>query len=408
MTKRLAILFLFSILLNSISGQQIQIGSKAPSFILNLANYGMQGFSMPYLNKVVLIHFYSTSVSKSKASNKPLNLLAQRYKDAMYRNCEGFEVIAVAVQSDRKAWMDAISSDSLDYMINAIAVKGYNDDVCKKFGVNNLPADFVIDENGEVVAINPSIPVLEDILDSKKNFQPIKKDISGTLAYAANNTEYFKKGFLYLYNKYGDSLSRTITDDFGKFTFNEIKLNQDFYLKIYNGVNINLSDPLALYNYKGEKLMNSRTGENGFIFYIPSNLSYRLVDGMDDAIMEGKIEQIDVEKRLVFKPGGNELTPKDESDVRNILDILTKNKQLEIEIIGHANTKLDAKTAQSLSLKHASTFKNYLLKKGIEAKRIKTSSKGNSSPYNDCKPGQACSDDDHAMNQRLELRIFKN
>ena len=388
--------------------QTLQLGSKAPSFVLNIANAGMQGFSMPYMNRVVLIHFYSTSVSKSKVYNKSLNRLAQRYKNAIYRNCEGFEVIAIAVQSDKKAWTEGIINDSLDQTINAIAMKGYNDDVCIKFGVNSLPTDFLIDEKGEIVAINPSIPVIEDILDSKKNFQPIKKDISGTLAYANNKTEYFKNGFLYLFNKYGDSLSRTITDDFGKFTFNEIKLNQDFYLKVDNGIDINLSDPLALFNYKGEKLLNSRTAENGFIFYIPSNMSYRLVDGMDDAIMEGKIDQIDVDKRLVFKPGGNELTPKDESDVRNIVDILSKNNHLEIEIIGHASTKLDPKAAQVLSQKHAAVFKNYLVKKGIDAKRIKTSSKGNNSPYNDCKALQPCSDEDHAMNQRLELRIYKN
>jgi outer membrane protein OmpA-like peptidoglycan-associated protein len=404
----LIIFCLLSFLSINLSSQTIPIGNKAPSFILNLANFGMQGFSMPYLNKVVLIHFYNTAVIKSKKNNKSIDRLALRYKDALYRNCEGFEVIAVAVQSDRKAWMDGISEDSLDNVVNAIALKGYNDDVCRKFGINTVPTDIMIDENGEVIAINPPIPVMEDLLDSKKNFQPLKKDISGTLAYANNKTDYFKKGFLYLYNKYGDSLSRTMTDDFGKFTFNEIKLNQDFYLKVENYVDINLSDPLALFNYKGEKLLNSKTADKGFIFYIPSNMSYRLVDGMDDAIMEGKIDQIDVEKRLVFKPGGTELTPKDESDVKNIVDILKKNKQLEIEIIGHAGTNLDTKAAQTISQKHAAALRNYLVKSGVEAKRIKTSSKGNSAPYNDCKTPADCSEEDHAMNQRLELRIFKN
>jgi outer membrane protein OmpA-like peptidoglycan-associated protein len=407
MKHHLLVIFFIYITLFT-KAQTLQIGSKAPSFVLNTANAGMQGFSMPYMNRVVLIHFYNTSVSRSKTYNKNLNRLAQRYKNAIYRNCEGFEVITIAVQSDKKVWTEGLLTDTLNQTINAIALKGYNDDVCLKFGVNSLPADFLIDEKGEILAINPSLSVIEDILDSKKNFQPIKKDISGTLSYANNKTEYFKYSSIYLFNKYGDSLSKTITDDFGKFTFNEIKLYQDFYLKVDNGVEINLSDPLALYNYKGEKLMNSRTAENGFIFYIPSKMSYRLIDGLDDAIMEGKIDQIDVDKRLVFKPGGNELTPKDESDVQNIVDVLTKNTQLDIEIIGHTSTKLDPKSAQTLAKKHANAFKNYLMKKGIDGKRIKTSARGNSSPFNECKAQQPCSNEDHAMNQRLELRIYKN
>ncbi|TAF64336.1 MAG: hypothetical protein EAZ58_11310, partial [Flavobacterium sp.] len=54
----------------------------------------------------------------AKANNKFLNRICGRYKNAMYRSAEGFEVIAVAVQSDKKAWNEAITNDSLNNFIN--------------------------------------------------------------------------------------------------------------------------------------------------------------------------------------------------------------------------------------------------------------------------------------------------
>lgn len=386
----------------------IKVGDKAPSFVLTMQQNSTMGFSMPYMSRIVLLHFYSTSVSKSTFYNKPFNRLAKRYKDAMYRGAEGFEAVAVAVQSDKSAWMEGVKNDTLNQLINGIAVRGYNDDICKKYGINSLPTDILIDENGIVIGINPKITVVEDVLDSKKNFMPVKKDAVGTIALSSNSSDFYKYAKVYLFNAYGDSLGRTITDDKGAFVFSDVKLNQDFVLKVDNGADIVVSDPIAIFNAKGERIIESKTAEGGFIFYIPSNLSHKLVSSDEDAALEGKIDQVDVTKHLSFKNAGAELTPKDEFEMKSIVEILSKNRTLSIEITGHSSTKLDAKLAQANSLKQAATVKNYLVKKGVAANRIKTFSKGNSEPLNDCRPPQHCSEEDHIKNQRIQFRIYKD
>lgn len=386
----------------------IKLGDKAPSFVLTLPLNSTQGFSMPYQGRVVLLHFYSTSMSKSTFYNKPFNRLVKRYKDAMYRSAEGFEVVAVAVQSDKSAWMDGIKNDTLNQVVNGIAVRGYNDDICKKYGINSLPTDILIDENGIVIGINPKITVVEDVLDSKKNFQPVKKDAIGTIALSSNSSDFYKFAKVYLFNAYGDSIARTITDDKGGFIFSEVKFNQDFIIKVDNGADILVSDPIAIFNAKGERIIESKTAEGGFVFYIPSNLSHKFISTDDDAALEGKIDQVDVTKHLTFKNAGAELSPKDEFEMKSIIEILTKNKSLSIDVTGHASTKLDPKLAQTNALKHANVVKAYLIKKGVSINRIKTFSKGNSEPLNDCRPPQTCADEEHIKNQRMEFRIFKD
>lgn len=363
---------------------------------------------MPYVSRLVLLHFYSTSVAKSTFYNKPFNRLAKRYKNSIYKGAEGFEVIEIAVQSDKNAWMEGIAKDTLTDVVNGIAVRGYNDDICKKYGVNSLPTDILVDEAGVIVAMNPKITIIEEILDSKKNFQPVRSDIVGTLAYSSNSSDFFKYAKMYLFNAYGDSIARTITDADGKFTFSEIKLNQDFILKVDNQADFVLSDPIAIFNTRGERVMESKTAENGFVFYIPSNFSNKIIDHGDDVPMEGKIDQIDVNKHLTFKNNGAELAPKDETELKSIIEMYQKNKDLMIEVTGHESTKLESKLAQASSLKKATTVKNYLIKKGVSANHIKVFAKGNNEPLIDCRAPQTCPEDQHLKNQRIEFRIYKN
>jgi outer membrane protein OmpA-like peptidoglycan-associated protein len=111
---------------------------------------------------------------------------------------------------------------------------------------------------------------------------------------------------------------------------------------------------------------------------------------------------------LLFKTGGAELTPKDEFELKGIVEMLKKNDGLFVDVTGHASTKLDAKTAQALSLKHANTVKAYLIKKGIPATHIKVTAKGNNEPLIECRAPQTCPDEQHAKNQRVEFKVYKD
>ncbi|MCE3260077.1 MAG: cell envelope biosis protein OmpA [Bacteroidetes bacterium] len=392
----------------TVTSGPLKPGDKAPSFILQVQQNSIQSFSMPYLNRIVLLHFWSSTVSKSKAYNKYLNRLAGRYKNALYRNAEGFEIIAIAVQSDRRAWDETVKNDSLDNFINGIANRGYNDEICKKFGVTSVPNDILIDESGTIIAVNPRIRDIEDMLDERKNFQPVKKDVIGTLAMSSDPADLLKFGKLYLFDAYGDSLSKTTTNGSGAFTFSDIKLNQDFILKVDNGTDIITSDPLALYTAKGEKILEGKTMEGGFVFYIPSKSSYKLTENSEEHTLSGGIGQVNVIKDLVFKNNGAELTPKDEKELNSIFLILQKNKSLSVEITTHTDSKFDDKVSMEITSKQCTTIKNYFVKKGISATRLKLAAKGRSQPRKVCKNPADCTEDDHKQNRRVEFLVYKS
>jgi outer membrane protein OmpA-like peptidoglycan-associated protein len=383
-------------------------GDQAPGFVLNLLQNSIQSFSMPYLNRVILLHFWSTAVPNSKAKNKSLNRLAGRYKDAMYKTASGFELIAICVQSDKKTWNDEVKKDSLVNFINAIAPRGFNDDVCKKYGVNTIPTDILIDEKGIIIAVNPKLNLIEELLDEKKNFLPLKKDVTGTIGNVSGQGEIIKQTKLYLFDAYYDSVATTKTNSQGTFTFFDIKLNQDFIIKFTAVADITTSDPYALFSNRGEHIVDGKVSNNGIEFHVPSNLAYKLSDENADESLNGPIDKVNVVRNLSFSNNGTLLTPKDEQDLQSILLMLQKNKDLYLNITTHSDSKSDEKATMDLTTKQAKTIKDYFVKKGINTIRIKTIPKGKTQPRKLCKAMADCSDADHKQNRRVEFLVYKN
>ncbi|MBL7933217.1 MAG: OmpA family protein [Bacteroidia bacterium] len=385
----------------------IKPGAKAPSFILSTQENGIQSFTMPYMKRIVLLHFWSSNIRKTKAVNRLLTKLVERYRNAQYRSAEGFEVIAIAVQTDKNAWREAILNDTLNAFTHGIASRGYSDDVCKKYGITSLPSDIMIDDNGSVIAVNPSMTEVEEILDDRKNIQPVKKDITGTLAQSSNKSDVSKFIRLYLFNHYGDSIAKTTTDIKGRFVFTDVKLNQDFTLKVDNKIDITTSDPIALYSPAGEFMMDGRTKDHGFVFFISARYSKKLTESDTVNPTTNSLGQLDIVKHLTFYTNGKGLTPKDEQELNPLISKLTKDKSLNIEFITHTDARMDAAYALELTTNQANAIKAYFAKKGIAGSRVRAIAKGNTELRKICGGTIDCREEDHLLNRRVEFLIYK-
>src|SRR5207253_9328885 len=98
-------------------------GATAPSFVLNLPENTIESYQMPHMRRIVLLHFWSSNVIKSRSANKFLNRLAERYKNSVYRNADGFEIIYIAVKTYKYSWADAIKNDTLTNFTHGIAMR---------------------------------------------------------------------------------------------------------------------------------------------------------------------------------------------------------------------------------------------------------------------------------------------
>lgn len=94
------------------------------------------------------------------------------------------------------------------------------------------------------------------------------------------------------------------------------------------------------------------------------------------------------------------------SSLDELLQLMEKNTSLKIEISSHTKSIGDDKDNMVISIKRATAVAGYLIRKGIGTDRVKVMGYGETQLLNHCSNEVNCSDEEHDMNQRIEIRFF--
>ena len=104
--------------------------------------------------KLTLIDFWAAWCKPCRAENPNVVRVYEKYHD------KGLNIIGVSLDRKAEAWKKAIIDDKLVW--NQVSNLAYfNDEVAKLYNVNAIPAAFLIDANGVIVAKNLRGPALE-------------------------------------------------------------------------------------------------------------------------------------------------------------------------------------------------------------------------------------------------------
>lgn len=103
----------------------------------------------------------------------------------------------------------------------------------------------------------------------------------------------------------------------------------------------------------------------------------------------------------------------DKSDIRKgatreldeLMEIMAAHPSMEIEMVAHTDARGSAKYNQELSQRRAESARQYLLARGVEARRVKAIGMGEMQLRNRCKEGVKCKEEEHQYNRRSEVRV---
>lgn len=143
----------------------------------------------------------------------------------------------------------------------------------------------------------------------------------------------------------------------------------------------------------------------GYLFYSENFSLKNLADKSKPYIMDVPLEPIDtgsvVElKNVFFETAKFNLKPESKVELDKLVNFLTVNKTLKIELDGHTDNVGDKKSNQLLSQNRAKAVYDYLIAHAIDAKRLSYKGFGDTRPKvkND-------TDENRAMNRRTEFRV---
>lgn len=145
---------------------------------------------------------------------------------------------------------------------------------------------------------------------------------------------------------------------------------------------------------------------DGYLFYSENFELKILADQVKPFVIEAPMQPIEVEnvmelKNVFFETAKFDLKPESKAELDKVVAFLNKNKTISGELSGHTDNVGDKKMNQVLSQNRAKAVYDYLVKAGIDAKRL--TFKG----YGDTKPKVLNDSDEHRqMNRRTEFKVL--
>ena len=103
---------------------------------------------------MVLICFWASWYGPSRMENPNLVLMYNKYKNAKFKNGNGFEIYSISLDNQKEKWIEAIQKDNLYWPNHVSELLYWNDKTSKIFGIKNLPANLLIDGEGTILAKN--------------------------------------------------------------------------------------------------------------------------------------------------------------------------------------------------------------------------------------------------------------
>ncbi|MFN4144261.1 MAG: redoxin family protein [Runella sp.] len=136
----------------------IQIGDQAPEITLNTTQDVPLSLSS-LRGKVVLIDFWASWCGPCRQENPNVVRVYHRFKD------KGFDIFSVSLDRDKNAWVKAIEKDGLVWNNHVSDLKYWQSAAAQTYGVNGIPATFLLDKDGKVIAKNLRGEALERKLE---------------------------------------------------------------------------------------------------------------------------------------------------------------------------------------------------------------------------------------------------
>jgi thiol-disulfide isomerase/thioredoxin len=145
-----ALIFSFLFVLTAMSANAQGPTPNITDSRLDFTVTGLKGDSIQLSSlkgKVVLLDFWASWCAPCRFSNKHLVKIYNKYKG------KGLEILGVSLDDEAKDWKKAVTKDKITWM-QGIDTGGWEALAAIKWQVDALPASFLINKNGDVVAIN--------------------------------------------------------------------------------------------------------------------------------------------------------------------------------------------------------------------------------------------------------------
>lgn len=142
--------------LNKKSISKIKINDQAPAFTLKDLN-GKDVSLDKFKGKYLLIDFWASWCPPCRAENPNVVKAYTNFKS------KNFDILGVSLDTDEAKWQSAVKTDNLSWT-QVSDLGGWKSGIVSLYGIEAIPANFLLDPEGKVIATNLTGAKLESTL----------------------------------------------------------------------------------------------------------------------------------------------------------------------------------------------------------------------------------------------------
>jgi thiol-disulfide isomerase/thioredoxin len=150
-----------------------EVGQMAPEIVLQNP-MGKEIALSSLKGQMVLVDFWASWCGPCRKESPYLVDAYKDFRDSRFEGGKGFTIFSVSLDMKRDSWKQAIEIDSLIWENQVSDLKGWRNAAAQEYGVRRIPANFLINGEGKIVARNLRGPQLKEQLKKleKDGFVP--------------------------------------------------------------------------------------------------------------------------------------------------------------------------------------------------------------------------------------------